>query len=437
MPISDIVDVTITKATARVSQRGFGVPLILGYSQRFADRVRYYRSTTAMIADGFLVTDPEVLAAAALEAQEPRVERWAVARADVKATYSVRVTVAVVANTRRYVLKVNGTEVVFTSDANALIDEVRTGLAAAINALALPITVAQPAAQTYIDLTANVAGAFFWVESPNIADLEVLDTTVDPGTAAELAAIVLVDNSWYGLLLTAKSKAIILAAAAWVETAKKLLIASSQDSAIPKTAIGGGDVADTVRTTNYGRTAVVYHPNPSAFADAAWMGARLPYNPGSETWKFAQLAGVSTVGLTDNQVANIGNKRANHFQDVGGIAMTGEGVVGANEFIDVVRFIDWQQSRIAERTFAALASAVKVPFTNRGAQVVAGAVQAALGEGVRNGGLSDDPAPVVTVPKVADVSAADKSARTLSGITFSGTLAGAIHKVKIAGNLSL
>jgi hypothetical protein len=51
--------------------------------------------------------------------------------------------------------------------------------------------------------------------------------------------------------------------------------------------------------------------------------------------------------------------------------------------------------------------------------------------------LSSDPAPVVTVPKVADISAGNKTTRTLPDMKFTGTLAGAIHKVIITGVVSV
>ena len=50
--------------------------------------------------------------------------------------------------------------------------------------------------------------------------------------------------------------------------------------------------------------------------------------------------------------------------------------------------------------------------------------------------LAADPAFTVTAPAVADVSAGDKTARTLPDVDFDATLAGAIHKVEISGTVS-
>jgi len=43
----------------------------------------------------------------------------------------------------------------------------------------------------------------------------------------------------------------------------------------------------------------------------------------------------------------------------------------------------------------------------------------------------------VSVPDVANILAADKLARTLPDVTFTGVLAGAIHKVEIAGKVTV
>lgn len=439
MPITDIVDLTITTAAAGPSQKGFGKPLILGYSQRFPERLRSYRSTVEMAADGFLTTDPEYLAASKLEAQNPRVEQWSVGRGNNRPTQSVRITVSQVLANTKYAVKVDGVEVSYTSDAAPTTDEIRAGLAAAIDAAASPIA-SQPLAVgvAYFDLL-NAIGVWTSIEVLDPSLLAAHQTHGDPGVAADLDAVKLYDDSWYALILAgATSDLLVLAAAAWVETAKKLMVVASSDTVLITQAAGNGDLADTVKTTNYARTAVIYHPSPRDFADAAWLGNRLPYTPGAETWKFARLSGVATTKLTATHQNNLNAKRANYFYEVAGISFTAEGKVGANEFIDVVRGRDWQEARISEGVFGALATAgTKIPFTDKGAQVVAGAISQALRAGVLSGLLAEDPAPAVNVPKVSTVSSTDKGNRLLPGITFSATLAGAIHKVKISGQLAI
>ena len=78
--------------------------------------------------------------------------------------------------------------------------------------------------------------------------------------------------------------------------------------------------------------------------------------------------------------------------------------------------------RFTATQFALFTSLIKVPFTDAGIALVETAVRGVLQEGVAVGLLSPDPAPAVTVPKAADVSAEDKAARLLPDVKFTATL---------------
>ena len=113
------------------------------------------------------------------------------------------------------------------------------------------------------------------------------------------------------------------------------------------------------------------------------------------------------------------------------------GTVASGEYIDVVRGRDWLSTRLAEDVFGLFASLEKVPFTDQGIALVETAVRGVLQEGVNAGLLSSNPAPVVTVPKAADVSALNKASRMLPDVNFTATLSGAIHKAEINGTISV
>jgi hypothetical protein len=97
-------------------------------------------------------------------------------------------------------------------------------------------------------------------------------------------------------------------------------------------------------------------------------GRVLPLDPGSETWKFKTVAGVTPDVYTDTQRVNLKNRNANYYYTVAGVNIVTEGVVADGEFIDVIRFRDWIASHMAEGVFGALASANKVPFTDEGSR---------------------------------------------------------------------
>ncbi|MCK5610319.1 DUF3383 family protein, partial [Candidatus Pacearchaeota archaeon] len=115
---------------------------------------------------------------------------------------------------------------------------------------------------------------------------------------------------------------------------------------------------------------------------------------------------------------------------------TQEGVVASGEFIDIIRGVDWIQARISEAVFTLLVNADKVPYTDPGVEMIKTEIQAILEQAVDNNVLVENTI-TITAPKVADVSSVDKANRFLPDIKFGATLAGAIHKVKIDGKLSV
>lgn len=251
----------------------------------------------------------------------------------------------------------------------------------------------------------------------------------------ELDALNVASSEWYALINPYNSAGMVAVIAGWVETNKKLYIAASQDTAI--LGAGSSDIASTIETAAYARTAVLYHPENGQFADAAWLGKLLPQDPGSESWKFKTLAGVDGVDVTPTQYTNATGKNANVYYPVGGRNITSPGITGGGEWIDTTRGLDWQHAEILTDVFTVLANAKKVPYTNAGVALIEGAVRAALRRGVTRGLLTDDPPPEVYVPDVADVSPTDRGNRVLPDVSFSATYAGAVHEVTISGTISV
>ena len=68
MPLSDIVNVQITRQTQSVSAMGFGIPMILGTNKNWNDLIRKYKNMQGVAAD-FEPYDPEYIAAQDLFSQ--------------------------------------------------------------------------------------------------------------------------------------------------------------------------------------------------------------------------------------------------------------------------------------------------------------------------------------------------------------------------------
>jgi hypothetical protein len=194
-----------------------------------------------------------------------------------------------------------------------------------------------------------------------------------------------------------------------------------------------------LKTAAYSRTAALYHRTfgGTEWAAAAWLAGRLTSTPGSDTWAFKTLAGISVDRLTQGEQTSITNKYGSYYVAIGGINNTYEGKSGSGEYMDTIRFVDWLYARIRERVIFVLSNNAKIPYTDSGVGIMKGAIEAVLLQGVQAGGLAADPAPVVIAPKVADVAAEDRIARLLPDVEFTAQLAGAIHRLEVTGTIAV
>lgn len=256
-------------------------------------------------------------------------------------------------------------------------------------------------------------------------------------TWTEAATAILNENSdFYGVAINSRIQADQEEIAAWVETNDRLCGLSSDDSDILAVTIT--DIAGVLQAAARDRSFVCYHPDADGgvndpWMEMAWMGNRFPTDPGSSTWAYKTLVGISPYILTSTEETNVLGKNCNIYTTVGGVNITQEGKVASGEWIDIIRGIDWLQARITEDVFSLLVNTEKVAYTDAGVAAVEAEVKKRLQDAVDVGLLRRDPPPTTTVPLVANISTADKLNRLLPDVEFIGYLAGAIHKVEING----
>jgi hypothetical protein len=451
LEISRIVDVQITRETTGVAQAGFSVPLIVGVNSTgwLLERVRSYRSITAVAAD-FATSTDEYRAAAAIFSQSPRLSLLKIGR---EATRVAQVQTIVFSGALITGNIVNGsvddvalTPVPFnTSNAQTLTD-----LATAIQATAGVATATSNGVDT-ITVTSQTAGVptilagFLVTAGATQATATIATTVASHGIAEDLSEISLQDNDWYGLIWTERGVTSVLEAARTIEAMRRIFITASNDANV-LSAASTTDLAYILDARNYNRTALIYNSTLSAFADAAWMGKNFVPPPGSETWKFKNLAGITADQITETQANAVAAKNANAYSTIGGLDLSFEGTMASGEFIDVIRGVDWLQARIEEAVFGRLNNETKIPYTDAGVFIIESEIRAVLDRAIQAQLLSEeafDPdnnimTPyVVFVPKVLDVSFNDRAARYLPGITFDARLASAIHRVTISGTVTV
>lgn len=440
--IDDVVSINITRDTATISRAGFGVALILGAAAsgvfNAGEYSREYTSAAALLTDGFLATDSEYLEAVAAFSQQNKPEKIKVGVMTPTATLKEIVYVGSLTSGPVSVV-VNGTTYseAFDTDQATTMGNLATAIAADAGIASCSWTdgtltlLLTSTSGVDISIGAIVDGDFT-SSSINIPTQPTSNFTTD------IANIRDTDDDWYGLILADGSYGDQIAAAAFVETERKLLGIVVTDAQ----ALVSGETVSlgyAVNNSSYTKTFWVYKSDTDRIA-AAMMGERLPTTPGSGTWKFKSFSGISADSLTSTQRTTIGSKGGNYYYTVGGVDILAEGIAakGAPEYIDLIRGTAWLEARIQEQVYSNLVNNAKVPYTDVGFGVVETGIWAVLRLGVANGLLVDDDNLTVTVPKRADIAAGDVSSRNLPDVQFTATFAGATHSVKtIAGNVSI
>ena len=287
--------------------------------------------------------------------------------------------------------------------------------------------------------------------SPTVVKISRWNSTAETLPVA-LAAIVDEDDDWYGLMMTNRVLANQQALAVWAESRTKIAGVASDDINIPNLTVAldtATSIAGILHAASYLRTWVLYSAQADGtgddtFPDAAWYGKMLTYNLDIETATWAlktPLTGITADVLTSTQRTNILAKDANMYHAFGGTPITWEGTVAGNEYIDTITGRDWLQIRMQEDIFQALTSSGKIPFTNKGIDVIGSQIRKRLKIGQNTEFLAFDSTLgelgySLVLPDVSDVPVADKAARLLQNVKFRATIAGAIHKVTINGTLA-
>jgi hypothetical protein len=442
-PISDHVHVTINVDSLSIEQANFGIPLLAAYHTVFPERVRTYNGNTGLsglLSDGFTTASAVYKMAAALLAASPKVETFKVGR--LANVHTQDVELEMTSAVEDQVVTVDIVDelgvshpISYTIGAAETTTTVATAVAALING-ALTNATATPTAENIQVVADNPGDVFFY---SNNANCNLTDETPDPGgggIAADLAAIDLADSTWYGVILDVSSAAIIAATAGYVETLRRQYFAQTQDSEVPTS--GSGDIATTLQNAARLRSPIIYHHGPNAslaeYPAAGWVGKTFPLDPGSQTFAFKTLSGVTPGTMTPDQLTNLKAKNCNMYLRIAGVNITRYGNAPDGSWIDVTRFTDWLQARIEEVLFTLMAGLPKLPYDDDGVDLIRGGIFGVYSEGADNGGaeLSDF---TFSAPLAAAQTPADRTARKMRDIQFGGRLTSAIQEIYVTGNI--
>jgi len=431
MSLSEVVNVNVNVETSAVSRAAFGTQLHLGFHKVFTERFRKYTSVKGLTDDGFAATSVEVAVATAVFSQDITPTSLFIGR---RQTDKVVVTVPTVVDNTLYSVTINGTQFDFTSGSSTTAILIATGLVAVINGGAEPVTATDNLDGTF-DLNPDVAATPYSVTvtanllvTPDLAGAETHTVAI--------SAIRDVEDSWYALSASSHLVADIEEIAGVIETLKKIYVYSTDEAAAITSATT--DIFSTLSALNFDRACGIFDPDAdTAYPEAALLGVMLPKDPGSATWAFKTLVGQDADALTPTESSNARGKNGNTYETIGGVDVTRFGTSAEGEFMDIIRGVDWLESRLQERIFAKLVAADKIPYTEQGVAIIEAEIRGQLREAIDAGVIAADPKFVITTPVVADITSVVKATRALPTITFTATLEGAIHKTTITGSVNV
>lgn len=440
MSLDDLVNVVVTATGKSPTRPGFGTALLLvnevpaGWGPKLS---RLFGSTQELIDAGFTTSSIAYKMAAKLKSARIAPKNFRIGKRANKTTQVVTLTIgtgAYIAEGYVYDFKVDGTLITYT----VLASETATSVATAIAALINPLTnVSAAGVGAVITVTGATAGKVYDIEGWADHGITLKNTSADPGVDDDLAAIFAESNDWYGLALDIAGQDEIEAAAAFVETNKRILCARTSDTKD----LDDGDatnLGNTLKAGSFYRTYAQFSKYSLLnFEDVGILGSRLPATPGSDTWAFKEMPGVFVSEFTDGEISALKSMNVGVYIAQNGANITLHGKGSGGEWMDVVRFIDWLRSEIQIRVFSALINSPKLPYTNAGRDVILSIVEGALADGVTAGGLDSNPDPEATAPNVEDIDPTIRATREYPDIGFTGKLAGAVHALQINGTLSV
>lgn len=253
-----------------------------------------------------------------------------------------------------------------------------------------------------------------------------------PEEITETVRRALETSGWYGLALVDADaeNGDYDKTADLIETTEKIFAFSTQAEKNP------------VTNNVYLRTFGIYSENP--YAHIAWMAKVFNHDPGSETWAFKTLNGITASSLTSEQTRDLENENLNYYISCAGRNITRNGKMVGGEWIDVIRFRDWLKNQMQIQIYRLFIKNPKIPYTDAGIALIENQMEAVLKAGQTAGGIAETEYDedeneisgyTVTVPKAASLSSEQRARRVLPDCKFTARLSGAIHAVELRGNL--
>lgn len=438
--LDGLITVTIITANAAPQLPNFGTPALVAYHTKNTDFIRTYTNLAGMVTDGFATTDPAYLWAQTIFSQTPSVPSLKIVRGTTAAaqTATFLVTDTAVGDTIGFtVIGVNGVvKVVNATSTGVVINDATTlaGLAAANGT-----TMANGGTAT-VTITTTVAGKIVFYSA--IKGGTFTDTTAASTPATDLNNALTVDTQFFGVTSEHMDSTNILAMAVWAEANKRMHCYTTTDTA----ALGAGTgIGNTLKTAGYTYSYGQWSGTQGQYGAAATESQRFTSKPGTDTWAYKQLAGVTADAVTPTQITNANGNNLNYYvANVAGVNITLTGIQASGMYADIRRGIDALAAQIQIQVYQLLLNQPKVPYDPTGIAMVGAEIASAMQQFTASPNapaalLRNDVGfqPQVIPPLIANVPSIDRANRVLKNMNFTAYAQAAIQTIQINGTVNI
>lgn len=286
-------------------------------------------------------------------------------------------------------------------------------------------------------------------QTPAPTKVAVVGFKIDLGNAVSITSSLnsLVDqhNDWYFFLLADRKPESIQEAATWINANGKVFITSNRPfDPSDSSYFDVSAIKTLVQNISSDRCAFFAHDGGTGVdqcLDAAIVGRMAAVDPGTATWKFKRLNGVSVTTYTTTQLGDLASANVNTYVNSMGDIVTSDGKTTKGSYIDIQIAKDWLKARITENLTQLLHSQDKISYDDTGIALVVGRLKENLRNAVAEKVIATDVDGnglwSITVPNRENIPTNARASRVLTDIYWEATIAGAIHNVSVTGVLKV
>lgn len=437
-----VVDVEVSLGTQPIDTVGFETPMFLAVHNNFPERVRFYVSTSGMVADGFAVGSPAYQFATNAFAGKFAPQRVAIGRMTLADS---RVDFTGTTNTEQVVVNITLNRMVKAIKINAVPGNTPAQIA---TALADAIT-----ADEDLDgkVTASASGTVVTVTSTENTSIgkgagnyKIVNTSAET-VATILPQVVAENHNWYFLSHETRSDADIVAAAEFAKSNYKLHVYNSTDADAYAPENSSSSVFDTLKSLSYDSLGTSDASADVDFTEGSVIGAMAANDPSyGDSLHLKTMPGMKPFVGGDTARSNAWSRNANIYRAMYGTNSYIEGKTSSGQYVDVIRFSHWVKFRMEESVFAYMKRRSDMGLSMKMSDEDLPVLKSVLMNnpiniGIRNGGIltgydtenqvSYDP--TITIPKRAQIPTNDLAARILRDVKVEIVYNNSLHYVKI------